>query len=329
MTGPELDLSIIIVSWKVRELLRACLASLRASRGFAFESGPDALGAELSAEAIVVDNGSADGSAAMVTADFPWVRLLANASNRGFTAGNNQGLAVSRGRYVLFLNPDTEVTDGALATMVAYMEDHPEAGALGPQLRYGDGSLQSSRRRFPTFAMAVFESTPLAWHLPERRNPWARRYRCEDRPAGPEPQVVDWVVGAALLARRAVLNQIGGFDEGYFMYSEELDWCRRAAGAGWQVVYLPSAVIVHHEGKSSEQAVAARHIRFQTSKVRYFRKYHGPLAAGALRAIILASFAVEWLIEGLKWLVGSRRPMRRSRMEAYGQLLRSGLHTKG
>ena len=279
----------------------------------------------------------------MVAAEFPAVRLIANTENRGFTGGNNQGLALARGRYIFFLNPDTEVVGDALATMLAYMDAHPEVGALGPQLLYGDGSLQSSRRRFPSFATALFESTPLAWHWPA--NPWARRYRMEDQESGVRGQgsagrgqdegaadslasigqEVDWLVGAALLARRAVLEQIGGFDEAYFMYSEELDWCRRAKDAGWQIVYLPTARVIHYEGKSSEQVVAARHIRFQTSKVRYFRKFHGPLQAQVLRVFILALFAVEWLLEAAKWVLGSKRPLRRERLAAYGQLLASGL----
>ena len=242
---------------------------------------------------------------------------------------------------MFFLNPDTEVMGDALAVMVAYLDAHPEVGALGPQLRYGDGSLQSSRRRFPTFATALFESTPFAWHW--SANPWARRYRMEDRVAGTRDQgsvgrgqddrvaaaatgqEVDWLVGAALMVRREVLAQVGGFDEGYFMYSEELDLCRRIKETGWQIVYLPNAQIIHHEGKSSEQVVAARHIRFQTSKVRYFRKFHGPFQAEALRVFILASFAVEWLLEACKCVLGSRRPLRQARMAAYGQLLRSGL----
>ena len=136
---------------------------------------------------------------------------------------------------------------------------------------------------------------------------------------------MDWVVGAALTVRREVLAQIGGFDEGYFMYSEELDLCRRIREAGWRIVYLPAAQVIHYEGKSSEQVVAARHIRFQTSKVRYFRKFHGPRQAEMLRVFILASFAVEWLFEAGKWLLGSRRPLRCARIAAYGQLLRSGL----
>ncbi|MCX6027723.1 MAG: glycosyltransferase family 2 protein [Chloroflexi bacterium] len=373
-------LSIIIVSWNVRDLLRACLRSVVRSQ----ESGDGRRETEdgrqetedrrqktedrrqgtgdkrqeaedhdqptpvpcslipdpcpLIPEIIVVDNASADGSVEMVAAEFPWVRLIANAENRGFTGGNNQGLAVSAGRYVFFLNPDTVVVGDALATMVAYLDTHPEVGALGPQLRYGDGSLQSSCRRFPTFATALFESTPLAWHWPN--NPWARRYRMENLTPSTPPSLrgkgdggiggdggtgVDWLVGAALMVRREALAQVGGFDEGYFMYSEELDLCRRIKQAGWRIVYLPAAQIIHYEGKSSEQLVAARHIRFQTSKVRYFRKFHGPLAAEVLRVFILGLFAVEWPIEAVKWLLGSQRPLRRERMAAYEQLLRTRL----
>ena len=325
------DLSIVIVSWNVRDLLCACQKSLTIDNRPSTIADPSSIVYRLSSvEIIVVDNASVDGSAAMVATEFPAVLLLANSDNVGFTRGNNQGLAVARGRYVLFLNPDTEVVGDALVTMAAHLDAHPEVGALGPQLRYGDGSLQSSRRRFPTFATALFESTPLAWHWPG--NPWARRYRMEeqgsgirDQGSGVGGQDVDWVVGAALMVRREVLAQVGGFDEGYFMYSEELDLCRRIKEAGWQIVYLPTAQIIHHEGKSSEQVVAARHIHFQTSKVRYFRKFHGPLQAEALRVFILALFAVEWLLEACKWLLGSRRPLRRERMVAYGQLLRSRL----
>ncbi len=330
MTEPELDLSVIIVSWNVRDLLRACLASLRASPGISWcgraSATPVAPGA-LSAEAIVVDNGSGDASAEMVAREFPWVRLIANDDNRGFTGGNNQGLAASRSRYVLLLNPDAEVVGDAVRTMVAYLEQHPAVGALGPELRYGDGTLQSSRRRFPTLAMAMFESTPLSWHWPTRYNPWARRFHMADCQAPKEGQPVDWVVGAALLIRREVLDAVGAFDEGYFMYSEELDWCRRAAGAGWATVYLPAAVVIHHEGRSSEQAPAVRHIRFQTSKVRYFRKFNGAIPATLLRLGILSTCAVEWLLEALKWLAASKRPLRRSRMAAYKELLRSGLRS--
>jgi N-acetylglucosaminyl-diphospho-decaprenol L-rhamnosyltransferase len=332
------DLSVVIVNWNVRDLLRANLDSLLGSYGIRWcAPASDAAGGggsggpqsppSLSGEVIVVDNASQDGSAAMVAAEYPWARLVASPVNLGFTGGNNRAIPLSRGRYIFFLNPDTEVSRNALQAMVLCMDQHCEIGVLGPELRYGDGSLQSSRRRFPTFMMALFESTPLAWHWPD--NPWARRYHMDDLPLPAEGSVevlpVDWVVGAALLVRREIIERVGGFDEGYFMYSEELDFCRRAAAAGWQAAYFAGARIVHHEGKSSEQVVAARHIRFQTSKVRYFRKYHGALAAEALRASILVMFSFEWLLESAKWLLGSRRALRKDRVVAYGQLLRSGL----
>lgn len=348
--APDLDLSIIIVSWNVRDLLSACLTSLREAPGISWVGAapvtpkpaptgeardtrgragvaPEAAQA-IQAEAIVVDNASSDGTAALVAETFPWVRLVANADNRGFTGGNNQGLVLSRGRHVFFLNPDTEVLGDALTRLLSYIDGHPAVGAVGPELRYGDGTPQGSRRRFPTLAMALCESTPLAWHWPQERNPWAQRYHLEDRPTGREPESVDWLVGAALLVRRVAIDQVGGFDEDYFMYSEELDWCRRAAAQGWQIVYLPGACVIHHEGKSSAQVPAARHIRFQTSKVRYFRKFYGLAPAAILQALLLAMFAGEWLLEGAKWVAGSRRPLRLERMAAYNQLLRSRLMGK-
>jgi hypothetical protein len=240
----------------------------------------------------------------------------------GFTAANNQGLAHSHGRHLLLLNPDTEVVGDALATMLSYMDDHPQVGVLGPQLLYPDGSLQSSRRRFPTFATALVESTVIQESWPN--NHTLRRYYMADT-ADDAIQPVDWMVGACLLVRRQAYEQVGGLDEGYFMYSEELDWCKRLKELGWEVVYLPTATIIHHEGKSSEQVVASRHIHFQTSKVRYFRQHHGALQAEALRVFLLATYVYQWVREGLKWLFGHKRPLRRERLRAYQQVLGSGL----
>lgn len=306
------DLSVIIVNWNVRDLLRRCLHSILAN----------VPGGQL--EIIVVDNGSTDGSVEMVRREFPMVRLIANPDNRGFPAANNQGLEVARGRYVLLLNPDTEVVGDALATMAAFADAHPDVGIVGPQLLNPDGSVQSSRRRFPTLATALFESTWLQPYAPRRL---LARYYVLDRPDD-EIQEVDWVTGAALMARREAVEEVGPLDEGFFMYSEELDWCRRFREAGWRVVYLPTARIVHYVGKSSEQVLPARHIHFQTSKVRYFRKYHGPLAAGVLRWFLLGNYAWQIGLEGAKWLLGHKRPLRAERIAAYRQVLRSGLRPK-
>lgn len=313
MTSQPPDLSIIIVSWNVRELLRACLRSLEAGRH------------ALTLEVIVVDSASADGTPEMVRNDFPWVHLLAQQENVGFPRGNNIGIRQSTGRYLLLLNPDTEVVGDALQRMVAYLNEHPQTGVVGAQLLYPDGRVQSSRRRFPTLLTAFFEST---WLQPLAPPSVLDRYYVRDRPDNATSEV-DWVMGACLMTRREVVEQVGLLDEDYFMYSEELDWCRRIKDSGWGVVYLPAAQIIHHEGKSSEQAVTARHINFQRAKLRYFRKYHGRAAAMLLRIFLLLNYIWQIGLEGLKALVGHKRPLRRQRIASYWQVLRSGLKPAG
>ncbi len=311
----ETDLSIIIVSWNVRDLLRRCLQSIADHRPPTSDLRPP------TSEIIVVDNASGDGSVEMVRSEYPHVQLIANPTNRGFTGGNNDGLACARGRYILLLNPDTEVVGDALATMVAYADAHPQVGALGPQLLNPDGSVQSSRRRFPTLLTALFESTWLQSLAPRGI---LRHYYALDLPDD-RPAEVDWVTGAALLVRREAMEQVGKLDAGFFMYSEELDWCKRIKDAGWKIVYLPSAQVIHHVGKSSDQVVPQRHIYFQTSKVRYFYKHHGALAAELLRLYLLALYAAQLALEAIKWLVGHKRALRRERVRAYWQVLRSRL----
>lgn len=308
------DLSIVIISWNVRELLRLCLDSIQESlRGEKREG--------LLVETIIFDNGSTDGSADMVREDFPRVHLMESEVNLGFTKGNNLAIGQSEGRYILLLNPDTEVVGDALGTMVAYMEAHPRVGALGPQLLSPDGTTQSSRRRFPTLATAFLESTVLQpWFQGSRI---LKRYYLLDRPDD-EIQPVDWAVGAALLIRREALHQVGLLDEEFFMYSEELDWCYRLKAQGWEVVYLPTAQVVHQEGRSSEQVLPARHIHFQRSKVLFFKRYYG-WRGEVLRWFILSTYLYLLVLEGLKWLVGHKRPLRRERVAAYWQVLRSGL----
>lgn len=320
------DLSIVIVSWNVRTLLERCLYSIYTS----LIEQPDTLGTErqnaLQCEVIIVDNASTDGSPVMVRQRFPTAKLIVNESNLGFTKANNIGIAHSSGRYILLLNPDTEILGDALAIMVNYMDHHPEVGALGPKLLFPDGSVQSSRRRFPTLATAFLESTVVQQWFP--RNRVLARYYIQDR-SDDEEQEVDWVIGACLLIRRQAWEQVGPLDEGFFMYSEELDWCRRLKAAGWRVVYTPWAKVVHHEGQSSSQVVPARHIYFQSSKVRYFRKHHGVLAGEGLRFFLLATYVYQLCLEGFKWLVGHKRPLRRERIAAYLRVLRSGLRAQG
>ncbi len=305
-----MDLSIIIVNWNVKNLLRACLYSLEeAARNI-----PD-----LTTEVIVVDSASSDGSPQMVQAEFPQVGLMASAENLGYARGNNVGAAVARGRYLFLLNPDTVLQPTALAEMMAYLDSHPAVGALGPQLLWPDNTVQSSRRRFPTVGSLFWESTLLGQWFPHNRH--ARRYHLADR-SPDQSQPVEWVVGAALLIRRAAWEAVGPLDEHFFMYFEETDWCRRCVAAGWDIHYLPAARIIHYEGQSSQQVVAARTLRFQRSKLRYTRKYFGQGWATALRLFLWSTYAFQWLEESAKWLIGHRRPLRRARMVAYGHLLR-------
>lgn len=306
-------LSIITVSWNVSSLLYDCLKSVAAASNL------------LALEMIVVDSNSSDGTPDMVAREFPWVRLICCDENVGFPRGNNMGIAVARGIFILLLNPDTIVVSDAFNKMISYLKANPGVGVVGPKLLNPDHTVQSSRRRFPTFWTALFESTWLQPFAPQKI--LAHYYALDlhdDKTA-----VVDWVMGAALMTRREIIDQVGGLDEAYFMYSEELDWCRRIKEAGWEVVYLPSAQIVHHLGKSSDQAVTHRHINFNQAKLRYFRKYHGAGAAFALRVLLLLTYMQQLLLEVFKGVLGHKRPLRWQRARSYWQVIRSGLRPAG
>ncbi len=208
-----MDLSVIILNWNTRKLLQECLQTLtRPHNG-------------LDVEVIVVDNASSDDSRDMVRREFPQVKLIANPMNLGFGAGNNVGIPTSAGRYVLFLNSDTQVTEGALKSLVDYADANPDVGILGPKLLNADGSLQYSCRQYPNLATGFLHNTPLGRLLPKNRHAADYLMKNWDHAT---PRDVDWVSGAALMIRRACLDQIGGFDEDYYMYCEDVDLCWRA-----------------------------------------------------------------------------------------------------
>lgn len=355
------DLAIVIVSWNVWDLLRACLESIARQSEPTDDPHIRRFGPEGTAtlRVLVVDNASSDATPSLLPTRYPWVEAILSAENLGFTGGNNRGLAalgfeveertgwqVAGGkwqvasleqpptpatfhlplatspRFVYFLNPDTEVLPNSLWTLYAGISHDGSIGAIGPQLRYGDGSLQSSRRRFPTRLTGFFESTWLGRLWPG--NPWARRYGVDDwSPA--VRQDVDWLVGAALLVRGEVLDAIGGFDPAFFMYSEETDLCWRIKRAGWRVVYEPGALVIHYEGRSSGQVSTQRHIRFNRSKVLLVRKYYGGFWAEGLRRYLLLEFWLQAGLEGLKSLLGHKRALRRERVAAYREVIASGL----
>lgn len=311
---------VAIVSWNVRELLLRAVASIAASG--------------VPARVVVVDNASSDGSAEAVRAAYPGAVVVASAGNPGFAVANNQALRIlgviqiqGEGHarkappppFALLLNPDAELRPGALEALLAHLASHPEAGAVGPLLRYPDGSVQSSRRRFPGLLALLAEATPIEWHWPG--HPVARRMRMDDVPPD-RPHAVDWLNGAAVLLRTEALAAAGGFDEGYFMYSEELDLFRRIHAAGWAVHFTPAAEVVHHEGQSSSQVPAARQLRFVRSRVRYAALHHGRAAALLVDAGIRAQFALELVLEAAKWALGHKRALRAERVRGHWAVVR-------
>jgi N-acetylglucosaminyl-diphospho-decaprenol L-rhamnosyltransferase len=294
------QVSIVIVSYNVRELLRRCLASIR--RG----------ATDVTYEVIVVDNASSDGSVDLVRQEFPDAIVVENARNPGYGGGINLGNQSARGRYLLALNPDTEVEVGAIGLLTCALDLDPDLAIVGPRLRYPDGSIQSSRRRFPTPLTALVESTVVQRWWP--RSPLLARYYVQDVPD--IRQYVDWLVGACLLIRRSLFEALGGFDPRFEMYSEELDLCRRARDAGWTIRYEPAAEVIHHEGRSSEQNRERRAWQFSESKSRYFEKYFGPPVGMAVRFALLANTGVELAEETAKLAVGHRAALRRQRIRS-------------
>ncbi|MCB0254193.1 MAG: glycosyltransferase family 2 protein [Anaerolineae bacterium] len=305
-----MDLAIIVVSYNTRELLHACLDSVQAS----LAGSP-----ELEAGVWVVDNASADGSAAMVREMFPNVRLIALNENLGFSGGNNFALRalgfrpagrelVRSGhlplpddpwlaphqppRHVLLLNSDAEVRGDALARLVAFLDETPRAGACGPQLVYPDGRFQHGAFRFPGLAQTALDLFPPPGRLntalmDSRLN---GRYPRRLNNAG-QAFPVDFVLGASLTVRGWAIEQAGLLDESYFMYCEEMDWQQRLARTGWEVYCVPAAQVMHHGGASTSQFRAAMFTELWHSRLRYFARYHGPLTNRLLRKLIRAGMA--------------------------------------
>lgn len=260
-----MDVSIVIVNYKTRGMVKQGLKSLRAAK------------LRLNYEVFVVDNGSNDGLPQLIRQDFPEVRLIALEKNVGFAAGNNLAIRKAKGKYVFILNPDAMVNPGAIEAMAAYMEARPEIGVLGPKLVRPDGARQESVHRFPTPWIPVYRRTPLG-RLPQAKAA-LERYVMHGEIVE-SPMDVDWMEGAALFVRRAAIEQVGMFDERFFVYFEDADWCRRFWQAGWKVVYYPQAQIIHYHRRESADAlwflapftnkVSRIHI---ASAVKYFSKW--------------------------------------------------------
>ena len=311
---PTLDLSVVIVSWNTRDLLGQCLRSLDARLG---ELAPRS-------EVIVVDNASTDGTPAAVRLGFPAARLLETGRNLGFAAANNRGLALARGLTICLLNPDTEPRPGALTALVDYLDRHPQVGVVGPRLLNPDGSEQAVGFRFPTLAQVFLDLFPLRPLGPLAGRLAGSRLngRYPDQPRD-RPFPIDFPLGACLVVRRAVLEEVGGLDEGYFMYSEEVDWCRRIRAAGWEIACLPAAEVVHHGGRSTGQQPARMFVELHRSRLRYYRRFERPAFVRAAQLITRAGVVKEALLAWRRYRRGElSRAAWRERVRACGVIYR-------
>lgn len=285
---PAADCSVVIVSWNTRSLLRACLGSL-----------PHEAIAAGTIEVIVVDNGSADGSAEMVAADHPAVRLLRNHDNRGFAAANNQGFAVATGRHVLLLNSDTEVRGDTIQRCVAWLDARPDTAVLGGRVTNPDGSTQATCFRDPGLLdLALLATGAHRLRRPRALARLAGRNRMTDW-ARDDERDVDVVTGCHMLVRRAAMDAVGPLDDSFFFYGEEADWCRRFRDAGWRVRFAPIGEVMHHGGASTLRIAGERGVLLGRAIVRLIRLHRGPVAGAAAWSILLASHLWRALAFGL------------------------------
>ncbi|MEX0303295.1 MAG: glycosyltransferase family 2 protein [Leisingera sp.] len=278
-----MDLSIVIVNWNTRDLLRDCLHSVEAGTG------------SLEVEILVVDNASSDGSADMVRAEFPRVQLIENPENLGFAAGNNAALRQASGRFVMLLNTDTLVHGAVLPEAVAWLDAHPDAGVIGPRVLNSDGSVQPSCSAFPSLkhlTMQALGLTRIARWDSYRMTGWDRSSELN----------VDVISGAAMFVRREAMEEVGLLDEAFFFYGEETDWCHRFGRAGWRLVFVPIPEVTHFGGGAVCKLNHKRDVMMTEGTTRLHRKHGGP-AAGMICFAILCfhnlSRALLWTVLGL------------------------------
>lgn len=295
------DLSVVILNYNTRERLLACL-NLLASGDVPGSASP-------SAEVLVVDNHSDDGSADAVERVFPNVTLIKAPRNGGFSYGNNLGIRRAHGRYALLLNPDTLVPPGALRNLVAYMDAHPGVGACGPRLVLPDGSLDlACRRSYPSIKVALYRLLGLSRAFPRSRR--FGRYNLTYLDPAHEAEV-DSVVGACMLVRRAAVDEVGLLDETFFLYGEDLDWAYRIKRSGWKIMYVPSVTIVHHKGEASRQQSTEMTLAFYHSMRIFYRKHMAPRHGALVNAFI--EWAI-WVRCGVSLLKNALRPPERRRV---------------
>lgn len=254
------DISIVIVSWNTRDLLAACIESVMRE---ADHTG-------LSCETIVVDNGSSDDSARLIRELYPEVSVLELGSNQGFAAANNRGISVASGRTIMLLNPDTVLQPDSLWRLWAALHAMPHVGLVGPALLNPDGTLQAAGFRFPGLMQSLLDFFPI--HPRLIGSTINGRVSPGD---GLSPVEIDHPLGACMLVRREVVDQVGALDETFFIYSEEIDWCQRIKAAGWTILTAPAAKVTHFGGQSTSQVPETMLLQLHQSRAAYFRRYRG------------------------------------------------------
>jgi N-acetylglucosaminyl-diphospho-decaprenol L-rhamnosyltransferase len=259
-----MTVSVLVVNYRAYDELARCLESL-----------VPWLADDV--EGIVVDHGSAPERAAAISRSFPSVRLLPTSANPGFAAGVNRAATYATGRYLLLLNPDAVMTENVCRSLASWLDARAAIGVAGPLIRDQDGSIQASARRFPGISTVLGgRSTALTRFWPG--NPLSR-HNLLTGPGVRTPRQVDWVSGACLMTRREAYDKVGGLDEGFFLYWEDADYCRRVGQAGWQTWYHPGMTVTHLAGRSSAHVPGPSRTAFYDSVYRYFRKHSGPVGA--------------------------------------------------
>jgi GT2 family glycosyltransferase len=284
------DVSIIIVNWNTCDILRVCLNSIfKQTQGINFE-------------VIVVDNASSDGSAEMVRQEFPQVALIANSKNRGFAAANNQGMQISKGRYVLLLNPDTIILDGAIQKSITFADMHPDIGVLGCQVWLNDNEIQKTCFTFPTLWTALVQEIGLLHMFPHSRIFGHAYYGWWDRKSEMD---VDVVSGMFMLVRQEAIQEVGLMDEAYFVYAEETDWCFRFHKAGWRCVFSPIAKIIHLDGGSKSTALIRNKmfVQMQKSMLIFHLKQQGRCSWIARKGLYIFSMFFRYIIYSVVFLL--------------------------
>jgi GT2 family glycosyltransferase len=284
-----MSLSLVIVNYNTVEDLRKCLNTLEEKLG--------------RRETVVVDNGSSDGSREMVLDEYRWVRLVDNPGNPGYASACNKGLAAVTQPYALILNSDVEFVEDGLDEVIEYLDAHPDVGALGPVVLNSDGSAQMSCRRFPSMKENIIHGF-LGDFWPD--NPLTRSYQMKDMNREEECEA-DWVSGAAMFLRRSAAEEVGGFDESYFMYVEDVDICWRLRQAGYRVFYHPAFRLIHHIGRTSSQQSVRMLYEHHRSMYVFFRRRYTGWRRVVLLPLVLLGLAGRFILSLLIQQVRARR----------------------